>query len=276
MKPSFHWLAGLWVAAAAVAQETPPATQPPQTPPRVVTPSAAGETPRLPWQQRHGLPPGSAWLGLRVTKVTPELRSQVPNLPEGVGFVVDGLDDKSPAEGAGLRRLDVIWQLDDQFLVNEAQLAVLLGMRKPGQVVEISYFRAGQAAKVNLTLGTAPAGAGLSAERVAEQVVIARPGAGLPVQIVDVLSRTATIENSDGRAVLVRGQDGYQLTVTNRDGATVWDGTIPKDGNPTAVPVVWRERAISLRQALEQSSPCQNRRPRLRVVPPASGAPAAP
>jgi hypothetical protein len=210
----------------------------------------------------------SPWLGLRVAKVVPELRSQVPDLPPGVGFTVERIDAGGPAESAGLRRHDVIWQMDGQLLVNEAQLAVLLGLRRPGQVVELDYFRAARPRRLQLKLGAAPPGFVLSVDEVGERVVIAPPDRKMPVRIVDVPTRTATIDNMDGRAVLTRTEGGYEATITDRDGRTVWQGAVPREGAPDKVPVAWRERVVSLRDTLAQASPCRHRPPRLRIVPP--------
>ena len=44
------------------------------------------------------------WLGLRVAKVVPELRTQVPDLPAGVGFSVDSVEPVGPAATAALPR----------------------------------------------------------------------------------------------------------------------------------------------------------------------------
>lgn len=219
---------------------------------------------------------GVAWLGLRVAKVVPELRTQVPELPMGVGFVVETIEAGGPAAAAGLRKHDVIWKMDGQLLVNEAQFGVLLALRRPGEVVEMELFRAAKAERVKLTLGRAPPGFVMSVEQVGEQVVISPADRTMPVRIVDVPSRTATIENVDGRAVLARTDRGYELLITGPKGQMVWEGTVPRAGEPADVPVAWRERTVSMREALERASPCNRRSPRLRVVPPAESNTAKP
>jgi len=218
---------------------------------------------------KEAIDEGIPWLGLRVAKVVPELRSQVPELPAGVGFTVESVEVVGPAASAGLRKHDVIWKMDGQLLINEAQLGVLLALCRPGQVVVIEVFRAAKAERVTLTLGKAPPNFVMSVDQVGERMVISPPDHAMPMRIVDVPSRTATMENVDGRGILMRTERGYELTITGPTGETLWEGVVPRAGIPAEVPAIWRERTVSLREALEQASPVQRRSPRLRVVPPA-------
>lgn len=267
MKQWIHGLALVCAAAGLAAEE--PVTNARELTKRTVEDTATGTTPATAPETKIAEGNGtSPWLGLRVAKVVPELRSQVPELPPGVGFTVESLDTGGPADAAGLRRHDIIWRMEGQFLVNEAQLAVLLGLKRPGQEVEIEYFRAAKPQKLKLTLGAAPPGFLLSVDEVGERVVISPPDRAMPVRIVDVPSRTASIENIDGKAVLVRTEKGYGATISAPDGRTLWEGPVPFRGSPDKAPVAWRERIESLRNALDQASPCHRRVPRLRILPP--------
>ncbi|QDS36940.1 S1C family serine protease [Brevibacillus brevis] len=79
------------------------------------------------------------------------------NLPDNVnaGVVVQTEVGKfSPAGEAGLRQFDVIVKLDDKNISNSAQLRKYLTMsKKPGDTMEVTYYRDGiqKTAKVKLT-----------------------------------------------------------------------------------------------------------------------------
>jgi S1-C subfamily serine protease len=59
-----------------------------------------------------------AWLGLQVSKPDPSMTSQLPSLPQGIGFVIASVDEDGPAQTAGLKKFDLLWKLGDQMLVN--------------------------------------------------------------------------------------------------------------------------------------------------------------
>src|SRR5687767_13080737 len=67
----------------------------------------------------------AAFLGVGVEKPSETLRAQL-GLQEGVGLVVNLVEENSPAKGAGIRQHDVLHKLDDQLLVNEEQLVTLV------------------------------------------------------------------------------------------------------------------------------------------------------
>ncbi len=93
-------------------------------------------------------PAPRAWLGLRVAKPDKSITVHVPSLPPGIGFVVISTDEGGPARAAGIREYDLLWKLGDQMLVNEAQLAALLRLSKPGDEVVLSGFRGGKPLEV--------------------------------------------------------------------------------------------------------------------------------
>ena len=86
-------------------------------------------------------PTGRPWLGLQLDKATPSMSAQIPALPPGIGFVIKSIDPQGPAEAAKCRLFDVVWKMGDQLLVNEAQLATLLRLHKPGEEITFAVFR---------------------------------------------------------------------------------------------------------------------------------------
>ena len=87
-----------------------------------------------------------------VEKPSETLRAQL-GLADGVGLVVNFVEDHSPARAAGLRQHDVIERLDDQLLVNEEQLVTLVRLRKSGDPVTLAVLRGGKPVRVNVQLG---------------------------------------------------------------------------------------------------------------------------
>jgi hypothetical protein len=85
----------------------------------------------------------AAYLGVAATPVNAALREQL-KLQRGIGVLIDRTEKDSPAEQAGLKRYDVIEKIDDQWLINGQQLAVLIRMHKPGDEVKLSIVRQGE------------------------------------------------------------------------------------------------------------------------------------
>jgi hypothetical protein len=93
-----------------------------------------------------------SWLGVSTEETTDALTSQL-GLSPGEGLVVSYVAEDSPAAKAGLKQNDVLVQFGDQSLVHPAQLKKLVQMRKEGESVDITYFRAGKKDSVSVTLG---------------------------------------------------------------------------------------------------------------------------
>jgi hypothetical protein len=87
------------------------------------------------------------FLGVTTSRVAGALREQL-GLPKGMGLVVDFVAKDSPAEAAGLKVHDVLTKLDDQWLVNMEQLAVLVRSKKPGDEVTLTAIRGGKETKI--------------------------------------------------------------------------------------------------------------------------------
>lgn len=85
----------------------------------------------------------AAYLGVSTSGV-PAALSQHLGLPEGVGLVVDFVEDESPAKAAGLKQYDILKKFDDQILVNGQQLAVLVRSHKTGDEVKLTLVRGGK------------------------------------------------------------------------------------------------------------------------------------
>jgi hypothetical protein len=95
------------------------------------------------------------WLGVAMAtdEIPEEVRAQLP-VANGVGLLVREVIADSPAARVGLQKNDVLTRLDDQILTNPKQLRTLVGMKKEGDTVRITYLRKGQEASVEVKLQT--------------------------------------------------------------------------------------------------------------------------
>ena len=211
-----------------------------------------------------------AWLGLRVAKPDAAVTVHVPSLPPGVGFVVKSIDDGGPAQAAGLLELDLLWKFGDQMLVNEAQLATLLRLAKPGEEVVLSGFRGGKPLSVTLKLGQAPVLAKpFSGEMVGSAVL---PGScDGPMRVVNVAEKSASFSNDEGRAVVRREGEVFKVRIDGLKGEVFFEGDLSKDEDLANAPESWRRRIQVLCRTLDQAldgGMVSQRQPRPRVVPP--------
>lgn len=212
-----------------------------------------------------------AWLGLRVAKPDETITAHVPSLPQGIGFVVKSIDDGGPAQAAGLTEFDLLWKFGDQMLVNEAQLATLLRLSKPGEEVVISGFRGGKPLEVKLKLGLSPVLQKPFSGEMVESAILpgACPG---PMRMVNVAEKTASFSNDDGSAVVRRDGDAYHVKIEGSKSELIFEGDVANSDSLELVPQDWQRRIRVLCRTLDQAlegNMMSQRQPRPRVVPPA-------
>jgi hypothetical protein len=91
------------------------------------------------------------WLGLTTDELSADVRAQL-TLPEGTGLIVRQVTADSPAAQAGVQSHDILLKLDDQLLINPAQLRTLIHGRKGGDAVALTFLRKGKEHKVTVKL----------------------------------------------------------------------------------------------------------------------------
>jgi hypothetical protein len=94
--------------------------------------------------------PHTAYMGVGVEAPGETLRAQL-KLAEGMGMVVNYVDDNGPSKGL-IQQHDVLQKLDDQWLANGDQLVALVRMHKPGDSVQVSLIRESKSIAVALKL----------------------------------------------------------------------------------------------------------------------------
>jgi len=92
--------------------------------------------------ERKPAEPGKEWFGLRVTTVTPEIAKQL-GLEKAEGVVIEGVETGSAAQDAGLRKGDVILELNRQRIKDENDYRNAMDKMKPGQGVLLLISRGG-------------------------------------------------------------------------------------------------------------------------------------
>lgn len=198
------------------------------------------------------------------------MSAQIPALPQGVGFVIKGIDTGGPAEGAQLRPLDVLWKMNDQMLVNEAQLSTLLRLQKPGDEVGLSIFRAGQPIEMRMKLGDLPIGREMIPGDLADLAIL--PGEGSPMRVVNVDDRTASYSTAEGNAILRKEGEVYLVTIKGPDDKLIFEGDVTTREAVDTLPRNWQRRVFALKRGLDHAMEGRIvpvRPPRPRVVTPA-------
>jgi len=84
-----------------------------------------------------------AWIGVRVQEVNTVL-AQTLDLNKAEGVIVSDVEEKSPAEKAGLKRKDVIVEVDDQKIRNLSDWEDLVYLARAEQTLDIVFLRDGK------------------------------------------------------------------------------------------------------------------------------------
>ncbi len=96
-----------------------------------------------------------AYLGVRMVPVTPE-DAEVYGLPEIAGALVQGVENDTPADDAGLAQEDVITAVDGVPVRTSNDLQHKIALRAPGDRVRITIWRDGAPRDVTVRLDEAP------------------------------------------------------------------------------------------------------------------------
>lgn len=211
---------------------------------------------------------GVAWLGLSVSKPEETTTTQLPSLPPGIGFTVSEVHEAGPADKAGIRKLDLLWKMGEQMLVNEGQLATLLRLSAPGDEVTVSVFREGKSLDIKVTLGEAKdaKAMGLALE---DSVMRGEDGA---VVIRNLEQKRVLYSNEKGKAEVMRVSDGDSVRILDPKGAVIFEGVLRGKPEFSEVPDEWRRQICAMRRGLDHALSVKAvpevRQPRPRIVPP--------
>ena len=182
----------------------------------------------------------ATYLGV-ATSPAPEALADQLKLPKGVGLLVDFVDAKSPAAAAGLRKNDVLMKLDDQWLVNPAQLLVLVRMREPKDKVTLTLVRETEEQKVAAELGESEETTGeIRADRIEWQpggrVTLAQNLANMNGARRAATAGTSSFSDGEHTLTLTTADGQKHLLVMDRAGNLVFNGPVNTTAQRKEVP----------------------------------------
>ena len=97
------------------------------------------------------------YLGVQVQDVTLALQ-RARNLPTDEGALVSRVEDESPADQSGIRRGDVITNVNRQKIDNSADLIRVVRGLNPGDRARVTVWRSGSVRTVAVQVGERPKG----------------------------------------------------------------------------------------------------------------------
>ncbi len=126
-------------------------TQPLPNPPNPPAPPMPPNPPLSPDQHEKMPKVPVTFLGVETSPVPPVVCDQLA-LAKGFGLVVDYVVPDSPAAAAGMQQNDILKMLNDQILMEPAQLRKLLQSFSEGTNVTFTVLRKGQEQKITVKL----------------------------------------------------------------------------------------------------------------------------
>jgi hypothetical protein len=102
----------------------------------------------------------SGYLGVQVQRLTSALR-RAKGIPESTeGTLVNNVEDQGPADEGGIKRGDVILQVNREATPNPGELVQTVRGLEPGKKVPVQIWRNGVTRTLTLTVGSRPEGSG--------------------------------------------------------------------------------------------------------------------
>src|SRR5438552_8099896 len=100
----------------------------------------------------------SGYLGVQVQRLSAALR-RAKGIPESTeGTLVSNVEDGSPADDAGIKRGDVILEVNHESTPDPRELVQTVSGLRPGKRTSVLIWRDGVTRTVTLTVGARPSG----------------------------------------------------------------------------------------------------------------------
>ena len=100
--------------------------------------------------------PRPAWLGVATAPVDEVVAAQL-DLPEGIGAAVKMVIPDSPAAAAGIRKHDILFEIEGEPVKSPEHLGELIRKKSTGDPVELAVIQRGEKKSLTLTLTGRPA-----------------------------------------------------------------------------------------------------------------------
>ena len=102
----------------------------------------------------------SGYLGVQVQRLSSALR-RAKGIPESTeGTLVNNVEDQGPADEGGIKRGDVILEVNHESTPNPGELVQTVRGLEPGKKVPVRIWRNGVTRTLTLTVGSRPEGSG--------------------------------------------------------------------------------------------------------------------
>ena len=212
------------------------------------------------------------WIGLEIGKLDDVMRAHASGVPEGVGFLVRTVTKNGPAMAAGLQKYDILWKFEDQLLVNQAQFATILRLKKIGDRVKVSVVRSGTQLELDLVLGKMPVAPKLAGFSPSDLPLVPNGVPGMTQVRVTPLDRVAELTRADGSSAKLYYKDGQPfVTILDADEGIIYEGSLREDGK-FIIPEDWHRSVGAMQRSLfkAKNPDWAPRRPRPRVVIPSN------
>jgi serine protease Do len=99
--------------------------------------------------------PRLGWLGVDAQNVTPDIAAAL-GMPEPIGAIIKGVVKGSPAEKAGLRRGDVVVEMDGKKVLDPAELPRMIAFGHIGRTVAFTVLRQSKSIEIKVVIEAMP------------------------------------------------------------------------------------------------------------------------
>jgi serine protease Do len=99
--------------------------------------------------------PRLGWLGVDAQNVTPDIAAAL-GMPEPIGAIIKGVVKGSPAEKAGLRRGDVVVEMDGKKVLDPAELPRMIAFGHIGRTVAFTVLRQSKPIEIKVVIEAIP------------------------------------------------------------------------------------------------------------------------
>jgi len=170
------------------------------------------------------------WVGVEFQLMNDVLAEQM-KVPFDSGILINQVFPNSPAALSGLERGDIIYQVDGRRINDETQLRLFVAGRKPGDVMKLVIWRAGQ--KINIDLELAGGAMQQAVALLAPGAEDLLAGSEIEAGTADIVSLGLTVNKmtpegafayglpADTKGVLVGGAEGLAMAQGVKDGDVI-------------------------------------------------------
>jgi hypothetical protein len=264
----------VWLATRDAAGEPPGPGD--VNPPAAARPRARQMDPPAEPKPEAAAAGKTAFLGITMGPVSEDLRAHA-ELPAWVALVITSVTPGSPAEKAGLRLHDILFEFDGRQVASPLEFTEMVEAAGAGRRVTLEILRRGKRQTVAVVLGARDKAAGGDAAAgrmrapglpglpgglggdvraqaegaIARALEFAQAGGGSSVQVRSsvingVAEHSAVARDRDGTIEIEARAGRKKVAIRAADGREIHAGPLDAKADYDAVPEGWRERVRAL------------------------------